>query len=62
MSNSKTSQGLTIAHPVNINTNTFIISLYKAWNICNKMDKEGTSKSKIGLAFYQALSEFFSKK
>lgn len=62
MNNSKTSQELPIARPVNINPNTFIISLYKAWNICNKMDKEGSSKSKIGFAFYQALSEFFNKK
>lgn len=62
MSDSKSSQGLPIARPININANTFIIGLYKAWKICNQMDRQGNNKSKIGLAFYQALSEFFRKK
>lgn len=62
MNDSKSSQGLPIATPININSNTFIIGLYKAWKICNKMDKEGKSKSQIGLAFYYAISEFFRKK
>lgn len=62
MDNSKSSQQLPIAKPININSLTFIVSLYKAWNICNKMDKDGSNKSKIGYAFYYALSEFFRRK
>jgi hypothetical protein len=50
-----------IAKPITINPKTFVVGLYKAWKNCNKMDKDGVAKDKIGMAFYVALKSLFER-